>query len=251
MKLRTTLVLTSIAGLLVFLGVLVLYLPASWFGSMLPPQMRCAELGGSLWQGECLGLEVQGAKLGDATWNLAPGSAIAGRLAGNIDVRGNASNARADLDLKFNGTGELRKVAANFPLDPAFVAQFPRDLRGRIVVNLDRALLADGPALAQLSGTIELHELRQVGANPLALGSYRVTFDGATPANGAPVGQLRDLGGPFAIEGTVTLTPPNSYLVQGLITGRSADAERLVREITLGAPPDASGRSAFSFEGSY
>ena len=31
----------------------------------------------------------------------------------------------------------------------------------------------------------------------------------------------------------------------------SADAERLVREITLGAPPDASGRSAFSFEGSY
>ena len=55
----------------------------------------------------------------------------------------------------------------------------------------------------------------------------------------------------FAVEATLTLTPPNNYLVQGFITGRSADAERLVREITLGAPPDASGRSAFSFEGSY
>ena len=49
----------------------------------------------------------------------------------------------------------------------------------------------------------------------------------------------------------MTLTPPNAYLVQGYITGRTAEAERLVREITLGATPDASGRSAFSFEGSY
>ena len=56
---------------------------------------------------------------------------------------------------------------------------------------------------------------------------------------------------PFAVEATLTLTPPNGYLVQGFITGRSAEAERLVREITLGAPPDASGSSAFSFEGSY
>ena len=102
-------------------------------------------------------------------------------------------------------------------------------------------VIADGPALAQLQGTIELHELRQVGANPLALGSYRLTFDGAQPANGEPTGQLRDLGGPFAVEGTVTLTPPNTYLVQGFITGRSAEAERLVREITLGAQPDAFG----------
>ena len=55
------------------------------------------------------------------------------------------------------------------------------------------------------------------------------------------VGKLRDLGGPFVVDGTVTLTPPNAYLVQGFITGRTAEAERLVREITLGAMPDASG----------
>jgi len=250
-KRRTTLVLTIFAGLLVFLGVLVLYLPASWFASMLPPQLRCTELGGSLWQGECLGLDFQGARLGDATWNLAPGSALSGRVTGDIDVRGNVLSARADLDMKFNGSGELRNVTASFPLDPAFVRQFPRDQRGSIVADLQRVVLADGPALAQLQGTIELRDLRQVGANPLTLGSYQLTFDGTTPASGTPTGQLRDLGGPFAVEGTVTLTPPNAYLVQGFITGRSADAERLVREITLGAPPDASGRSVFSFEGTY
>ena len=248
---KRPLVLTAIAGLLVFLGVLVLVVPASWFASMLPSTLRCAELGGSLWQGECLGLDFQGSRVGDATWNLARGSAFTGRLAGDVDVRGSVLNARADLDLKFNGTGELRNVSARFPLDPAFIAQFPRDQRGNLVVDLKRVVLTDGPRLGQLQGTIELREFRQVGRNPLALGSYRLTFDGTRQANGTSVGQLRDIGGPFAVEGTLTLTPPNSYLVQGFMTGRSAQAENLVREITLGAAPDASGRSAFSFEGTY
>jgi hypothetical protein len=110
--------------------------------------------------------------------------------------------------------------------------------------------LSDGPALASLEGTIELHDFRQVGANPLELGSYELTFDGSPASNGNVVGQLRDLGGPFMVSGTVTLSAPSAYLVQGYITGRTANAERLVREITLGAPPDASGRSVFSFEGS-
>jgi hypothetical protein len=248
---KRPLLVTAVAGFIVFLGVLVLYLPASWFASMLPAPLRCVELGGSLWQGECLGLDFHGSKLGDATWNLAPGSALTGRLAGDVDVRGSALSARADLDLKMNGTGELRNVKARFPLDPAFVAQFPRDQRGNVVADFERVTLADGPSLRQLLGTIELHELRQVGARPLALGSYRVTFDGTSQANGSSVGQLRDIGGPFAVEATLTLTPPNSYLVQGFMTGRSAEAERLVRDLTLGAPPDASGRSAFSFEGTY
>ena len=82
---RRTLVLMCLAGLLVFLGVLVLYLPASWFSGVLPAQVKCAELGGSIWNGECLGLQVQGNRLGDATWNLAPGKAFTGRVSGDVD----------------------------------------------------------------------------------------------------------------------------------------------------------------------
>jgi hypothetical protein len=136
-------------------------------------------------------------------------------------------------------------------MDPALLPQLPRDQRGRLAANLKRLEIVAGPAVRSLEGTLELHDLRQVGARPLELGSYQVTFDGKPQADGNIEGQLRDLGGPFIVAGTVTLAPPNSYLVQGFITGRTADAERLVREITLGAPPDASGRSAISFEGTY
>jgi hypothetical protein len=248
---RRTLVLTLIAGVAVFLVILVLYLPAGWFASRLPPQVRCNDIGGSVWQGECLGLSYQGTPLGDATWNLAPGSALTGRLAGDVELRGNAIQARADLDTDFSGVGEVRNLRLGLTLDPALFPQLPRDQHGTLNAELARLELAAGPSPRAIEGRLELRDLRQLGVQPMEIGSYEVTFDGTTPPDGAPVGKLRDLGGPFIVEGTVRLTPPNGYLVQGFITGRTAAAERVVRDITLGVMPEASGRSPFSFEGSY
>lgn len=249
--LRRPLFLTLLAGALVFLAVLVLYLPASWFASRLPPQVVCADIGGSIWHGECLGLTLQGGKFGDATWNLSPLKALSGRLSGDVDLRGSALTARADVDLGFDGAGELRNLTAQFPLDPAFSSQMPRDQRGQVNAQFQRLELAAGGTPKLMQGQAELHNFRQLAPRPLELGSYRLTFDGNARADGSSVGKLVDIGGPFAIDGTVTFSPPNTYVIQGFITGRTADAERIVREITLGAPPDASGRSQFQFENSF
>ncbi len=251
MALRRPQVLTLAAGTLVFLGVLVLYLPASWFSSMLPPQVRCGELGGSVWQGECLALTLQGGKLGDAVWNLSPLKLLGGKLSGDFDVRGGPATARADFDLRFDGSGEVRNLSARFPLDPAFMAQFPSDQRGNIAAQFARLVLGAGGTPGILEGSVELLDFRQVSPQPLELGSYRLTFDGVPQEDGTSVGELRDVGGPFAVDGTVKFTPPNSYLVQGFITGRTAQAESIVREISYGAPPDAAGRNEFRFENSF
>ena len=248
---RGTLILTLSAGTLVFLAVLALYLPASWFAAKLPPWMNCARLGGSVWHGECLGLTIEGGKFGDATWNLSPMAALSGRLSGDVDVRGGALTARADLHLRFDGSGELQDLSAQFPMDPAFMPQFPRDQRGLIVARFTHLSMAAGGALRQLEGSIELRDFREVSPRLLELGSYRLVFDGKAQADGATLGRLDDIGGPFAVEGTVAFKPPNNYLANGYITGRTAQAENIVRDITLGAPPDASGRSQFSFEGSF
>ncbi len=248
---RGRLALLLVAGLLVFGGVLIAYLPARWVVVRLPPelQFQCADVGGSVFEGECLGASLQGKRLGDATWNLKRLDILRGRLVGDVDLRG-ALNARADLDVSFAGSGELRNVTATFPLDPAVLPQAPADQRATIVLDLKRIAI-ESRAPHTLEGSIELQNLRQVGARPLELGSYRAEFDGKAQPDGNSLGQLRDLGGPFEMVGTVTLTPPNGYLVQGTIAGRTAQAESLVREITIGAPPDTSGRTPFSFEGSY
>lgn len=247
---RGTLILTVAAGVLVFLAVLVLYLPASWFASWLPPQVRCGELGGSVWHGECLGLEYQGGRLGDATWNLSPMSALTGRLVGDVRLRGGGLGIHADLDLAFDRSGELSRVKAHIPLDPAIFPQFPAQQRGTVTVELQRLVLGPGGFPVQASGIVELHDFRQITPRPVPLGAYRLTFDGSSPPGGLQ-GRMQDLGGPFAVEGTVTLTPPNQYAGQGRIAGRGAEAEGIVRQITFGAPPDASGRTPFTFEGTF
>lgn len=247
---RGRLALTVIAGFAVFLLVLFFYLPASWFRSYLPPQAACTDIGGSVWAGECIGLTAQGAKLGDATWNLAALSALRGRLVGNADMRGALAQAHADLDVSFKGAGELRNFTAQFPLDPAFLPQFPADQRGQIGVDLKRAVVAN-QSLLQLEGTIELRDFRQVTPQPIEFGSYRVTFDGRPQPDGRVLGQVTDIGGPFRIEGTLVLTPPNKYEFQGFITGRTAEAERFIRQEIPYARPDASGRTPFPIEGTY
>lgn len=248
---RPAVVLTVIAGAAVFLVVLLLNLPASWFAAALPAAVHCQGLGGSVWRGECLGLDLQGARLGDAIWNLAPGRALTGRLAGDFVLRGRAVNASASFDSGFSGAGELRDVKLQLVLDPAQLPQLPPEQRGTVSAELKRVVLATRGAVQLIEGTIELADLRQVGAHPMQLGSYQASFDGNTQPDGSVRGKVRDRGGPFIVEATLTLNPTNSYLVQGYITGRTAEAERVVREITLGAMPDASGRSQFSFEGSW
>ena len=251
MKTRSTLILTLVAGTLVFVGVLALYLPASWFASMLPPQVRCKELGGSIWHGECLGLAFEGSQFGDATWNLSPLAALTGRLSGDVDVRGGALIARADLNVRPSGAGEVTNLSAQFPVDPAFMKQFPRNQRGLIAAQFARVELAAGGLPRLLQGNVEMRDFRQVGSRPLDLGSYRLVFDGKPSAEGVNTGKLNDIGGPFGVDGNVTFTPPNTYVIQGFITGRTPEAQGIVREITLGAPPDAAGRSQFSFENSF
>ncbi len=241
-----------VAGLLVFAVVLVAYLPASWVVGRLPPelQLNCGDVGGSIWEGECREASWRGARLGDATWNLGRLAALRGRLVGNFDLRG-ALAARADLDLAFSGDGELRNVKASLPLDPQIVPGAPADQRGNVTADLARLSLARG-APRIVEGTIELTNLRQVSPRPMELGSYRATFDGKETPDGAVEGSVRDLGGPFAVEAALVLTPPRAYALNGFITGRTVDAERIVRnQIAFGAVPDASGRNEFGLSGAY
>lgn len=247
---RGRLALTILAGLAVFLVVLFFYLPASWFRSYLPAQVTCSDIGGSVWGGECLGLAVQGTKLGDATWNLAAASALRGRLVGDADLRGPLAHGRADLDVSFKGSGELRNIQGQFPLDPAFMPEMSAERRGHVAIDLKRAVVAD-QALKQLEGTMELRDFRQLAPQAMELGSYRVTFDGLAQPDGKVLGHVNDLGGPFRIEGTLVLSPPDQYEFQGFITGRTADAERLIRQEMPYLRPDASGRTELTFQGTY
>ena len=134
---------------------------------------------------------LQGSKLGDATWNFAAGERAHRPTRTATSTCAAARSARAPTSTTVStACGELRNVTARFPLDPgvhrAIAARSARQCRRR---PQTRGARPTARASRSSQGTLELHDLRQVGAQPLELGSYRLTFDGAAQADGTSVGQ--------------------------------------------------------------
>jgi len=65
------------------------------------------------------------------------------------------------------------------------------------------------------------------------------------------VGQLRDLGGPLAVEGSVRLLPGPGFELQGLVAPRPTASQKLADEIRYLGSPDAQGRRPFMLEMSF
>jgi hypothetical protein len=240
--------------LLVALGVFVLVLglnfPAKWLKPFLPRSLTCTELSGSLWSGSCTAMALRGRLVGDAAWALHALPLLAGRLAGALAIVQPRARVNADFELTFLGSLTARNVHAQLPLDPSLVPQLPPNLRGDARIELVQLRIVHG-RITQLRGRIEAHDLAQLGASPLQLGSFEVRFDSPPQQNGDIGGVVRDLGGPFAFDGVLKLTPEPGYVLEGNIAARSGAPAELVRQLQFLGQPDAAGRRPISFAGTF
>jgi hypothetical protein len=66
---------------------------------------------------------------------------------------------------------------------------------------------------------------------------------------GEPVGKLRDLDGPLAVEGTMRLTRQPGFDLQGEVTARPGAPPALINNIRFLGSPDALGRRPFGISG--
>ena len=160
--------LTVIAGLAVFLVVLVLYLPASWFASLLPAQVRCAR---TRWL--ALARRMPGTRRSRARSSaMPPGIWRRQRARGPAGGRRRRAWRRAQCARRprYSSSTASANCAMSrraFRSTPPSSPQFPRDQRGNIVADLKRVVLGAGSCAARnCEGTVELHDLRQVGAQP-------------------------------------------------------------------------------------
>ena len=234
-------------AVIVFAAIVVARMPAAWIIPAGRGEARCASLDGSLWNGTCTGLTVRGTPLGDLTWELHPLRLALGTLAAHVTVTQGTANAAADVELGFGERVTARHVLADFPLDPKLLPGLPPTLQGRAHVDLTLLQVQRG-LITQLQGRIEAHDLQERSGANTPLGSYVVTFPGG---NGDPIGQLRDLDGPLALEGTLHLTRQPGFQVEGLISARSGAPPELINNLRFLGSPDASGRRTFSLSGTF
>jgi general secretion pathway protein N len=234
-------------AVIVFAAILVARLPAAWIIPAGRGDARCAGLEGSLWNGACTGLTVHGTPVGDLSWELRPLRLAVGKLAAHVTLTEGAGNATADVEL---GLGELvtaRHVLADFPLDPKLVPGLPPALQGHAHVDLTLLQIQRG-IVTQLQGRIEAHDLQERSGVNTPLGSYVATFPGGS---GDPIGEIRDLDGPLALQGKLRLTRQPGFELEGLIAARSGAPPELVNNLRFLGSPDASGRRTFSLSGTF
>jgi hypothetical protein len=235
-------------GVLVFAGFVVARLPASW---VLPgPQsgMTCTDADGTIWNGTCTGLVVQQQPVGDLSWEVHAMRLLAGKINVDIVVTRPTGSARGNVETGFDKKITARDIEADLPLDQELTSGLPpnfQGLRGKLHAQI-AYLRVEGQAIKAIEGVVEAHDLTDgQGAGAKPWGSYSVTFP--PPTAGAPLGQLKDLGGgPLAVEGTLKLTPEPGIDLEGLVAARPSAPADLVADLRYLGSPDAQGRRPFS-----
>lgn len=239
----------SALALTVFAAIVVARLPAGWALAMSGHELRCTRVAGSVWDGYCGGAQVSGTPLGNLSWQLHPARLLTGRLAAHVQaMRANAS-ARADVTLSLGGTLVARDVVIDLPLEPSLLPALPPQITGKAHVDLTRIELTRAGVVKRIQGRVEVHDLVDSIGQVTPLGSFVVSFPGGGP--GEPVGRLRDLGGPLAVEGTVRLTDQPGYDLQAKVAARSDAVPSLVQALKYLGSADAEGWRPFALSGTY
>jgi general secretion pathway protein N len=237
----------ALLAAITFVVIVIARMPAAWVLPRSYAQASCASIDGSLWNGSCAGLAVSGKSLGDVSWELRPLKLFAGRLGAHVTLAHGPVVGSSDVELGFGQRITARNLIADVPLDPRLIPSVPSNLSGEAHLNLALAEVQRG-VITQLKGRIEAHDLQERSGASTPLGSYVLTFPGGS---GDPVGQLRDLDGPLALEGTLRLTRQPGFELEGVIATRSGAPPELVNNIRFLGSPDASGRRPFSLSGTF
>jgi hypothetical protein len=228
-------------------------LPARWLPALLPEGVACAEPTGTVWRGACASFEARGFRAGAVRWSLQPLRLLTGRAAATLRLASPGTTLEGEFALGlFGGALEGRNVRGDIELRPGgLLPGIPADLDGRVRLALDAFALRDRTVTA-LQGLVEVRELQQrTSEGRLALGSYELRFDGAPGASGNIVGQLKDLGGPLDVQGTLALTPAPGYLLDGTVAVRPDAPPGLARQIAFLGSPDGAGRRPFAQEATF
>jgi hypothetical protein len=246
---RRTAWIGLLAGL-AFASILLARFPAVWAAAALPPWLSCDDFAGTVWNGSCTGLAIRHQPpLGDLVWQLHPLRLLAARLAAHVQLTQGEAFARAEVEYGLGDKLYARDLQANFDLSSALIPALPLKLTGNARAEVDYIEL-QAMRLIDLRGRIEVHDLTQHEGADTPLGSYSLAFKGAASGSDL-VGQLHDLGGPLALDGTLRMTPEPGFVLDGKVATRATVTADLARQLQVLGAPDVQGRRSFSIANTF
>jgi hypothetical protein len=237
-------------GVLVFGAIVVARLPAGWIMPDASSGVSCSDVDGTIWSGTCSGLSVQREPLGDVSWDIHGMRLLAGKLNADLVLTRADGTSHGNFEIGLDKAITGSAIQADLPLEHSLIPQLDPELHGKLHANID-SVRVEKNLIRAIQGQIEARDLvNGVGSAAKALGSYSVTFP-AAPA-GDPVGQIKDLGGPLSVKGTLKLTSnPPGFDVEGLVKPQPSAPADLVQTIQFLGRPDAEGFRPFGMQNSF
>ncbi|MGF1528984.1 MAG: type II secretion system protein N [Candidatus Competibacterales bacterium] len=244
-----------VLGVLVFGGSTLTLLPAAWIADHLEQRFPALTVGvsrGTLGGGELRNIQLADGRLDAVGWRWQPTELFAAALGFAIDAQG--------PELAFEGrvalgpTGELtlshwRGRAALGQL-LALAGQPAALVAAQVVFDLDRIQLAAHGAPLDARGEVELRAVQTRLGDPLPLGDFALALEGGAD-DGSLRGNLRDLGGPLALTGHLTLERSGRYRVEATLRAREQADPKLKQLIPLLAPPQPDGSTVLRHSGQW
>jgi hypothetical protein len=211
-------------GLIAFLAVMLIRLPARWLLPLLPAAVQCKVASGTVWRGTCEDLSFSDGKstpfvLQQARWTLHPLPLLRARLSADVAVQGDWGQASAAAIL---GTGShlvVNALAANGTVDRRLLPVLPAGWRGSFDAH-DVAFELRDQRLLMLRGIATVHGLQD--GQGRQYGDYQLQL---APAQGAAgVGDLHSLRGPVPVAASVRVAQDLNWTVDGTVNGSPLSA---------------------------
>lgn len=235
-----------IAGLLVFLLVLVVTFPArvayQWFA---PPGIQLTGISGSVWSGSATEGLAGGAYLRDISWRLKPAELFTGALAFETAANPASGTMNADVAMGLGGSLALTNLSGNVPLDLVHDAFQQAGISGDVNLQFNRLVLENGvPVDADGSITVASFFARDLSAS--VLGDYRAVFQ----SGGDSVsGSVEDVSGDLDISGVITINRDRSYSLVGEVAALPGAPPSIEQQLRFLGSADDRGMRQFRFEG--
>lgn len=247
-------------GVLALLAFAVVTLPAAVLaGPLGRAGITATGFGGSVWSGTAQGCAWRGAALGDLAWTLRPLRLLSGRAAGHARLARTDGSVATDFDVSLSGRDvQLRGLQFALPVEALtnLPLGLPRGWRGRATGAFDEVRVADAWPAA-LRGTLDLEGLVTPPPRDAPFGSFRVVFPHPQPQASLSIpqdqrnltAQVQDSGGPYAVQGQLTVSPARNFSLEGTLAPRGPVPPALQQALQMLGPADASGRRQFSVGG--
>lgn len=229
-------------GVLLYLGSLIWFLPASFvwkqIQDQLPAQVTLEGLTGTLWSGHVSRMQVQGVDQGALRWDWQPSGLLRGRISLDMFWQPRNGQVAAQLDVGLNAL-QLKNVDGR--LDAASMAavnKAPFVLAGHWLLDVPLLELNDWQYVGQADGQLIWENAAGGLPNALALGHLMAELSGE---EGWLVFRLSDRGGPLGLRGDGRWRPGQALALNTQMQARADADAALVGGLGLLGRPDAQG----------